>query len=151
MCQAPAGGEHRLGSCVGYPSRPGSSGLLENKAILLPCGVAQVADIEMRSIGVTKTRLALVKTAGGKGGGVKRTHLALAGRLERDHGAVAGRSGASIEGRFDVEIRQRDRLTGLPGQDITEVAMIFFEARNRGPAGTPSKTVPRTRCRQHRR
>ena len=80
--------------------------------------IAQVADKEPGAIGVTKTRLSLISATCGQRGGVEGAHLFLAARLKGHHGAIASRGRLSIEGRFDVEIRQSRRLARLHWQDI---------------------------------
>jgi hypothetical protein len=75
--------------------------------------VAKEANIKMRPVHITKAQLALVKTTCGKHGGVKVTNLLLAARLKSDHSAVPSRGRISIEGWFNVEIRQNRRLTRL--------------------------------------
>ena len=81
--------------------------------------VTKVANIKIRSIRVTEARLAFVKTACGKRGGVKVKNLLLTARLKCDHSTVPSRSWSSIEGRFNIEIWQNERLTRLYGQHVT--------------------------------
>jgi len=80
---------------------------------LVALRVPKIADIEMRAIRCAKAGPALVKTACGKCGGVKVSNLALIARLKCDHGTVPGRGRMSIEGWFNVEIGQSDRLARL--------------------------------------
>ena len=101
----------------------------------------------MRPAHITKARLTLVKTTCSKRGGVKVTNLLLTARLKRDHSAVTSRGRMSIEGWFDVEIRQNRRLTQLYQQHNLGPQKLP-PTYNQGLAGTQSKTVSRLQCRQ---
>jgi hypothetical protein len=106
---------------------PGFVGIVREKRDLVALRIAQVANIETRAICGAKARRTFVRAARGKCGGVQVTHLPLAACLEGDHRPVPGRRRASVEGRFDVEIRRRGSLARLDRQRKAQPFGTFLQ------------------------
>lgn len=107
-------------------------GIVGEQGDLVALRIAQVANIEVRSIRRTEAGLTFVGPACGERGGVEVTNLLLTMRLESDHGPVTSRGRTSIEGWLDIEVGRNRRLTRLCRQCVTQALGALLEGVAKG-------------------